>query len=174
MTKDKKRAWISGVVATVFVVAVLAGVMALAGCAARVTTVTGLPANVTQQQAQQWDTAVASLHKIAVTTSSLRQAVVALNEQGVFPDGMAYANTLHSIAKIDQLQLAASTLLRQAPQNFGAPVKTQITGYLQQISTEITALNQQGVTGIKNPASQQQVAGLISEITSAAALVLAL
>ena len=166
-----KRSWIAGTVAVLFVAGVLAAIMALAGCGARVKTVTDLPTNVTQTQAQSWDTAVANLHKIATATSTLRQAVIALNHQGVFPDGPAYASTLNAIVKIDQLQLAADALLRQAPQNFGQPVRAQIADYVQQISAQVAQLNE---TGIKDANSQKQIAQLISEISSATALILSL
>jgi len=174
MTQAKKHEWIAGIAMVLMVAAFMAAIMIFAGCAARIKTVTDLPAGVTLQQAQSWDSAVANLHKIATATSTLRQAVIALNKSGVFPDGPAYASTLNAIVKIDQLQLAASTLLRQAPQNFGAPVKAQVADYVQQISAQLSLLNTQGVTGIKNTSSQQQIAQLISEISAAVQLVLAL
>lgn len=174
MTKDKKREYMAGIVATLIVLGVVGGIMILTGCAARVKTVTDLPAGVTQTQAQQWDTAVANLHKIATVTSTLRTSVIALNKAGTFPDGAAYATALQTIQKIDQIQLAASAVLRQAPQNFDAPTKTKIADYMQQISAQIATLNTQGVTGIKDPAGVQSINSMINDLSAAASLVLAL
>jgi hypothetical protein len=146
----------------------------LAGCAARVAHVTNLPPGVTEQQAKNYDAAVGDLHKIALTTSTLRQAVVDLRGAGLFPDDTAFVTALRSLAKIDEAQLAASAYLRDAPEYFAEPQKQKIRDIFASITSEIQRLNAAGVTGIKNPASQDKVNGLITELTSVVNLVLAL
>lgn len=155
-------------------IVLLSMVLLLGGCAARVKNVTDLPPGVTLSQVQSWDSAVANLHKMATATSSVRQAIIATNKQGVFPDGQAYATTLQILGKIDEIQLAASAVLKQSPNNFSDSVRSKIKDYMEQISEQVTLLNTNGVTGIKNPTSQQQVAKTISEITGAVALILSL
>jgi hypothetical protein len=155
-------------------IGVLLVAVALSGCAARVKTVTNLPAGVTQQQAQSWDTAVANVHKIADGTSAARQAVIAANKQGVFPDGPAYITTLEVLGRVDKLQLASDAVLKQSPNNFSDSTKAKIQANMQQISAQLTTLNQEGLTGIKSSGTQQQVGQLITEVTSAVALILTL
>ena len=152
----------------------LCAVLLTAGCAPRVKNVTSLPAGVTQQQAQAWDAAVANLNKIAATTSTLRQAVVAVRNAGAFPDNGAYSGTLYALGKIDAAQLSASAILKQSPQNFSASAKQQVAAYVQQISAQLTVLNAGGVTGIKDANSLQQINGFIAEIAAAVQLILAL
>lgn len=144
----------------------------LAGCAARVQHVIDLPAGVTEQQAKDWDSAVANLHKIAATTSTLRKSVIALRNDGVFPNDDAYASALQVLGKIDQIQVAASDLLRQQPKAFGQPQRQQIALYMQMVSAELKLLNTAGATGIKNADSRKQFDDLVSEITGLAGLVL--
>lgn len=156
------------------VVAVLLLTVSLAGCAARQKNVTNLPAGVTLTEAQQWDTAVANLDKIASFTSSARQTVISLNKQGVFPDGPNYVTSLQVLGKVAQLQLSASTLLKAAPGNFSVSTKGQVQALLQEISQQLTVLNTNGVTGIKDPSSLQQVNSLISNLGAAVALILSL
>lgn len=148
--------------------------ISLSGCAARQQQVTNLPTGVTQAQAQNWDTAVANLNKVAEFTSSTRQAVIALNKQGVFPDGPAYVTTLQVLGKVDTLQLSASALLKQSPNNFSDTVKGQVKDYLFQIAAQISVLNTSGIIGIKNPSSQQQVAQLIAQLTGVVDIILSL
>jgi hypothetical protein len=155
-----------------FAVLFLCFALAFGGCAARVKTVTNLPPGVTQVQAQNWDSAVQDLSTIANVTSTARQTVIELNKSGLFPDGNNYATTLEVLGKIDQLQLSASTVLKQSPNNFNDSTKAQIRDYMQQISAQILTLNTQGVTGIKDQTSLQKVNGLIAEITGAVALIL--
>lgn len=150
----------------------------LTGCAARVKNVTNLPPGVTMQQAQSWDAAVADLHKIASTVSTLRKAVTDLH--GAQYDGkpvlsdVYYAEALRILGNADMLELAAEGVLRKSPQNFSADTKTQVAFYAQQISTELQQLNAAGATGIKNPTSLQQVNNLVGELASIVSLVLAL
>jgi hypothetical protein len=162
---------------------VFLAVLAFTGCAARQKTVTNLPAGVTQAQAQSWDTAVANLDKIAQTTSTLRQAVIALNgatvtdAQGahkVIPDGATYAAILTSIGKIDQAQLDAVQYLRAQPQNWGISTQTRIKNDVTLIQAELLNITGQQLAGIKNTASQQQVSALISVIGNAATVILSL
>ena len=171
MTKRKADAVTVGVLAAILVV--ISAVVML-GCAARVQTVTNLPPGVTQQQAKNWDAAVADLHKIAVTTWTLRQSVIALNKNGALRDGQAYVTMLSGIGRMDQLQTAAASLLQQSPQNFGAPVQAQVNGYVNQITAELTKLNATGATGIKDQSSLQQINMLLKEIADSANLVLAI
>src|ERR1700739_884814 len=85
------------------------------GCAARQKNITNLPAGVTETQVQNWDTAVATLDKIAQTTSTLRQAIIALNQSKVLPDGTVYGSILTSLGKIDQAQIDAVSYLKAQP-----------------------------------------------------------
>ena len=155
-----------------FSVLVLA--FSLAGCAARVQNVTGLPAGVTQTEVQQWDTAVQNLNKISGAVSAARQSLIALHTGGLLPDGPAYVTALQVIGKIDTLEVSASAVLQQTPNNFSASTKAQVQALLQQISAQLLTLNSSGVTGIKNPNSQTQVADLIGEISAAVTLILSL
>lgn len=149
-------------------------VMSLSGCAARQKTITNLPAGVTMAQAQDWDAAVAKLHEIASVTSTVRSTVISLNHQGLFPDSNAYATTLTIIGKVDQLQLAASAILKQTPGIFTDSTRAQVKDYLQQISQQLVQLNTEGLTGIKNASNQQKVVALVAEITAAVTLILSL
>ena len=159
------------------------GFLLLDGCSARQKTVTNLPPGVTQGQAQSWDTAVANLDKIANSTSTLRQAVIALNTatvtdaQGthkVIPDGATYAAILTSIGKIDQAEQDAVQYLRAQPQNWGISTQARIKNDVALIQAELSNITQQQLTGIKNSAAQQQVQGLISTIGNSALLILSL
>lgn len=156
------------------VFAVLLLAVSLAGCAARQKTVTNLPAGVTMTEAQRWDAAVADLDRIASFVTSARQVVIDLNKQGVFPDGPQYVATLQGLGKVAQLQLAGSTILKAAPGTFSDSTKSQIQSLLQQISQQLVTLNTEGVTGIKNPSSQQQVTQLLGNITATVTLILGL
>ena len=173
MTKRKADV-VTGIVLAIVMVAVAAAAIAFTGCAARVKTVTNLPAGVTQKQAQNWDAAVADLHKIAATTSTLRQTVILLNQKGVIPDGAAYANILTSIGRVDQLQWAGAVLLQGSPNNFSVSVQAQVNSFITSITAELQALNTAGATGIKDPASLQSVNALLGDIAAAANLELAL
>ena len=150
----------------------------LAACAARVKNVTGLPPGVTLTQAQDWDAAVADLHKVAATVSTLRQTLTDLH--GASYDGKPvlsdeyYADALRAVAHIDLLELSAENVLRQSPQNFSLTAKQQVGAYIQQILTEVEKLNSTGATGIKNPASLDKVNGLLADIAAVIKLVLSL
>lgn len=151
----------------------LSSAIFFSGCAARVKNVTNLPPGVTLQQAQNWDAAVADLHKIASTVSSLRQALIDLHNGTMLEDAY-YADALRVLASIDQAELAAEAVLRQSPQNFSASAKHQVAGYVQSISTQIQHLNAIGATSIKNPNSLQTVNKLIGDLASVVALILSL
>lgn len=146
----------------------------VAGCAARAKNVTNLPAGVTMTQVQNWDAAVANLQKIAATTSTLRQAVIALNKTGAFPDGPAYAATLDGIGKVDQLQIEAANFLQTVPNDWSLPTQQKVQAYVQQIQATLTDITTNGVAGIKDPASQSQISTLISNIGAAAAIIISL
>ena len=162
----------------ILLLALALGTVYFSGCAARVKTVTNLPAGVTLQQAQNWDSAVANLHKIASTVSTFRQTLTDLHAaqyQGapVLSDAY-YSEALRMIGNIDRLELSAEVVLRQSPQNFSLTAKQQVGIYVQQISTELQQLNAAGATGIKNPKSLQQVNQLLGEVTAIVALILSL
>jgi PBP1b-binding outer membrane lipoprotein LpoB len=147
--------------------------MIFAGCAARVKNVTNLPPGVTLQQAQNWDSAVANLHKIASVVSTLRQSLVDLHKGGVLSD-VYYSDALRIVGNIDRLELSAEIVLRGSPQNFSLSTKQQVGLYVQQISAEIQTLNAAGVTGIKNQKSLTTINTLLSDLTSIVGLILSL
>jgi hypothetical protein len=156
----------------------LACTLAACGCASRVTHVTQLPPGVTEQQAQNWDAAVANLHKVASTVATLHKSLT--NLHGAQYDGKPvlsdeyYADALRAIAHIDQLELSAETVLRQSPKNFSLGAKQQVGAYVQQISAELAQLNGAGALGIKNSKSQQTIGNLLSEATAIVGLILSL
>lgn len=151
----------------------LAAVLLSGGCAGRYSSVTGLPAGVSQAQAKSWDAAVANLHKIALSTSFVRQGIIDVN--GATPlDKEYYGKFLTSIAKVDELQLSASALLRQRPEYFGASEKVTVGKYATDILGELDKLDALGVTGIKNPDSAKRISSLLSDLTAAAKIVLSL
>ena len=154
--------------------AVLALSLSLAGCAARVKTVTDLPAGVTQKQAQDYDAAVRYLHEMASVTSSLRQAVIGVHDAKAFASDDAYVAMLQGLGRIDQIQLAASQMLRQAPQAFGQPQKQQIELYMQLATNEVQKLNSAAALNVKNTQSQQQLNDLISNLANLVKITLAL
>jgi len=156
------------------VLAVLLVCVSLAGCAARVKNVTDLPPGVTQKQAQDWDVAVQDLNKIAAITTTARTSIIELHTAGLLKDGPQYVTALTVVGKMDELQLAASNVLKQSPNNFTDSTKAKVKDYLMQISAQIQTLNQTGVTGIKNPNSQQQISDLITQITALVTLILSL
>src|SRR5271157_1458628 len=124
------------------------------GCAARQKNITNLPAGVTQTQAQQWDSAVANLDKIASTTSAVRQAVIAMNAQDPIP-APYYGHILVALAKIDQSQISAAAFLKAYPNTWTPGLAAQMQNYMNDISAQLQALTQSGLVGIKNPTSQQ-------------------
>jgi hypothetical protein len=161
-----------------FLALCLSSSMLFAGCAARVKNVTNLPPGVTLQQAQNWDAAVADLHKIASTVSTLRKALTDLHSaqydgKPVLSDEY-YSEALRMLGNADLMELAAEGVLRKSPQNFSSSAKTQVTFYVQQISTELNQLNAAGATGIKNPNSLQQVNALLGDLSGIVGLILAL
>jgi hypothetical protein len=147
---------------------------AFSGCAARQKTVTNLPAGVTQTQVQNWDSAVANLDKIAQTVSTLRQAVIALNQQKLLPDGSTYVKILTSIGKIDQAEIDASAFLKAQPQNWGVDTQTKVKNEIAIIQQEIAAINAQQLAGIKSQSAQNQVQQLVNNLSSLATLILSL
>jgi len=165
------------------IVAFLISSFVLTGCAARQKTVTNLPAGVTQAQVQSWDAAVANLDKIAQTVSTLRQAVIALNQQTVtdstgthkiLPDGSTYVAILTSIGKIDQAEIDASAYLKAQPQNWGVDAQTKVKNEIAIIQQELAAINTQQLAGIKSQSAQNQVQQLINNLGGLAALILSL
>jgi hypothetical protein len=145
----------------------------LFGCAARVKNVTNLPPGVTLKEVQDWDAAVADLHKIAVTVSKAHQVLAELHEYGAATDDY-YVEAIRVIGHIDQLEISAETVLRNAPQHFGAGTRLQVQSYINQVATELQHLNSLGATGIKNPKSQDKVNQLLRECTAIVGLVLSL
>ena len=145
----------------------------LSGCAARQKNITNLPAGVTQTQVQKWDSAVADLDKIAQTVSTLRQAIITLNQttvtdsngtHKVLEDGAVYVHILTSIGRIDQAEIDATAFLKAQPQNWGVDAQTKVKNEMAIIQQEVLNLTQQGLTGIKNPNAQAQVQQLVSNL----------
>lgn len=142
--------------------------LCLSGCAARVKTVTNLPAGVTVQQVQSWDSAVADLDKFATAVSGVRQTVTNFNKTGAFPDGPAYVATLQGIGKANQIEIEAAAFLKGVPNDWTQPTQQKFASYVAQIAAALNSTIKDGIPGIKNASSQQQVTQLI---TNAAAIV---
>jgi hypothetical protein len=136
--------------------------------------ITNLPPGVTQQQVQNWDTAVQTLDKIAVSTSTLRQAIVALHQNGVITDAQVYGKILTSLGMIDDAQIDAANFLKAQPDNWGSSMQTKVKNDLALISAELQAITQQQLLGIKNAGAQQQIQQIVAEITSGVSLILSL
>lgn len=153
----------------------LATILILSGCAARVAHVTDLPPGVTEQQAKNWDTAVADLHKIADLNSAARKALIAVRNAGAFPSDEYYAKAITAVGHIDQYEVEAAHFLEQMPKAFGTSQQQKLRSELGLISSELAELNSIGaVPGIKNPDSQQTIGQIIAEITATANLILAI
>lgn len=155
------------------------------GCGARVKHVTNLPPGVTEEQVKNWDSAVGALHRIAATTSTLRQTVIALNKatytepgkteaEKVIPDGKTYIGILSGIAKVDLAQINASNFLKTVPKTWSLSTQEKMRSYMKTIGDELAKMNNEGLTGIKNPSSRQQLEQLIGEIQATVGLVLSL
>lgn len=153
------------------IVLVAALALSMVACGARVKNVTDLPAGVTQKSVQDYDTAVADLHKIASLTSTVRQGVVDARVAGVFPDDVAYARTLQSLGFVDGIQFDASQYLRTVPNTFGAPEKAKLQQYIVKIQAELSKLSTAGAIGIKNSDMQQTVVQSLNELVSIANLI---
>lgn len=179
---SRARILVSGIV-----LCALAAMFALGfwGCGARVKHVTNLPPGVTEQQVKNWDSAVGGLHKIALTTTTLRQTIIALNKatytepgkteaEKVIPDGKIYIALLSGTARVDQAQIDAANFLKTVPNTWSASTQDKIRAYLNAIVEQIGNMTDQGIIGIKNPASQQQVKQLLGEIRDTAGLILSL
>jgi hypothetical protein len=159
--------------------------LALYGCAARAKHVTNLPPGVSEQQVKNWDSAVAALHKIAITTTTLRQAVIALNRatyteagksepEKIIPDGKTYIALLSAIARVDQAQIDAANFLKTVPSSWSLSTQEKVRAYMKTIADELAQMNAQGVTGIKSVSAQQQIQQLIAEIQATVGLILSL
>lgn len=172
MTSQKHNR-ILGAASIGILIAAMLIALGLGGCAPRVKTVTDLPTGVSQQSVQQWDAAVANLHKIAATTSTIRKVMTQLHIDGVFPDE-PYAKALRSIANVDILEGNAAHLLEQTPKTFGLTQKQFVDANMNAILGELRQAVPEGVLGIKNPDSQKQVNTLLAELTATVNLVLAL
>jgi len=157
----------------------------LGACSARQKAVTNLPPGVTQQQAQNWDAAVANLDKIAQSVSTFRQLMFQLNQQTyadpttgkvlkIIPDSKTYAGILMSIGKIDQAEIDAAMFLKAQPQNFGVTAQARVKNDIVTIEAELSAISTQQLAGIKSTSSLSQVQALVTEIGRLAALVLSL
>jgi hypothetical protein len=157
------------------ILAFTASALALAalGCAPRVKNVTNLPAGVTQTQVQAWDSAVADLHKVAATTSTLRQSVIAIHAQGLFPDAK-YAETLRAIVNVEVLEINAANFLQKTPNTFGETQKQFVTAQMNAILQELRQAIPEGLLAVKNANSQKQLNTLLAEVQAAVNLVLAL
>lgn len=146
----------------------------LCGCAARVKTVTNLPAGVTQAQVQKWDSAVEDLKTAAASTSSLRQAVMQLNQQGILPDGSAYTAILTDVGKADSLEAQAAVFLQSVPNDWSLPTQTKIQAYMQQIQVLLTDMVNTGAVGIKDATAQTNITSLIKTVGDTVNLIISL
>lgn len=142
------------------------------GCAARQKNVTNLPAGVTLAEVQNWDSAVANLDKIAQTTSTLRQAIIGLYQQGAISDGATYGKFLTSLGKIDQLQIDAVQFLKAQPKNWGVSTQLKVKNDLALIQQELLNITAQQLAGIKSAGAQKQVGTLVTKIGDFAAIIL--
>jgi hypothetical protein len=176
MTELKKRELACyGIFLVVFAILMTIS-LCTGGCAARQQTITALPTGVTQAQVQSWDTAVANLDKISQVTTTLRQAVIALNHANppVIPDGPVYAAILTSLGKIDAAQIDAANFLKAQPNNWGVSTQVKVQNDIALIQNELTAIVSQELVNIKNPSAVSQIDALVSQISSAAAIIIAL
>ncbi len=130
-------------------------------------TVTNRPANVSNAEAVDWYTAADAQKKISDTALNGEQAVEKLNKAGVFKDGEAYAKTLASFGKFAQIGKHIDSVLRQAPENFGASTKGQLAGDFAALATELDSASAEVSVGITNPDSQKEVSTLLAAIKSA-------
>jgi len=154
--------------------------VSLVGCAARQSTITNLPAGVTQAQVQSWDSAVANLHAIAIANSNLRVAVIQLhatlgtNGQPVLPSGQVYVDILTAIGRIDQAENAASSFLSTVPNNWNQSISAQIGSYTGAISAALQTLTNEGTLAVKGTAAQNQVSQFIGNIAAAIKIIASL
>jgi hypothetical protein len=155
-----------------FIVSVIAA-FSLAGCAARVTHVTDLPAGVTEQEAKNWDAAVAGLHKVADLNTAVRKAVITARNAGAFPNDAAYATVLTTVGHVAQYEKESSDYLKQQPKTFGEPQRQKMKSEFQLIGGELQTLTSIGaLPGIKNPDTQSTVQQIIVEIITTLNLIL--
>ncbi len=172
---------------SIFFLLLSAGIVLLGfyGCGARVKHVTNLPPGVTEQQVKNWDAAVANLHKIAVTTSILRQSVIALNQatytepgktepEKIIPDSKQYVALLSAIARVDQAQIDAAAFLKTVPKAWPISTQEKVRAYMNAITEQLEKMNEQGLTGVKSTSARQQLDQFIGEIRSSVNLILAL
>lgn len=175
-----RRRYCTGRTASILALSTL---LALGGCAAK-KTITGVPAGVPVSAVQSCDQATQQLATIAKVTTELRTTVIGLNKttfvnaagqpEAIFPDGPQYVDALNVIGKIDQLQIEAANILNAQPQNWTASTQSQIATLVQQMGQALGQLTADGTLGIKNPTKQAQVQQLITELTSAASLIVSL
>jgi hypothetical protein len=163
---ERRGNLLAGIAAIGLLLLCMVGAFLAGGCAARTKNITNLPAGVTQAEVQNWDKEVAALHKMATITTSVRQGIIGLERAGAFPDSVTYVNALRAIAKVDQLELAASDYLRSTPEYFGQPQKDKIRGMLNDIAGELEGLNVQSLASIKNAQTKQEVSNLVTELVA--------
>lgn len=152
----------------------IALILSMSGCAARVAHVTDLPTGVTEQQAKNWDAAIADLHKIADLNSTLRKAVIIIRNDGLFTSDEYYTKALTAVGRIDQYELESVNYLQQQPKLFSESQRQKLQSEMGLISDEISTLVMINATGIKNEGSKTTVGQIIGEITAVANLILAL
>ena len=149
---------------------VLAAVLC-AGCAAKNTTVTGLPAGVAQSQVNNWTSAVGDLKQAQDLTHSGLTTVIALNKQGTFPDGPAYAATLGGFGRAEQVELAAAMFLKTVPNDWSLSTANKIAAYSSEILAQLQMAASNGSLGIKAAAPLAQVTGIINNAVAVIHLV---
>ena len=142
--------------------------------------VTNVPTGVTVNQVQAWDSAVKDLATIATLTHTAQQLTLTLNTTTVrtngvpavvFPSGAAYNATLTDLAKIDQAQIEAAEFLKTVPNDWGTSTKAQIAAYITKITAALADATANGLVGVKNTNSQQQLGQFLQDIAGTAALI---
>src|SRR3974390_2095526 len=138
----------------------LAAAIAMTSCAARQSTITNLPAGVSQSQVQNWDSAVANIDRIVHTTSTIRSLVITLNQQGLLKDNATYITMLNGIAKVDQYQIAAAQFCQSVPNTWTDDTAGKVNQYTSLIGAALDQLAKDGAAGINDSSGQQQLSQL--------------
>ncbi len=145
--------------------------ISFSGCGKKVI-VTNAPAGVDPVSVANWYKATGAFSNIADLTLQAEQTLHQANTQGILPDGEYYQKLLITFGKIALTEKSAAEYLKTVPNAFGQPVQAKVGIYTKAIQGFTQDLISLGVTGIKNPNTQQLVNQLISEIGSAVQFIL--
>lgn len=139
--------------------------LAFTGCAAK-TTVTNLPANVTNAQVNNWINATADDQQAYTLTSGMLQTVVALNHMTppVIPSTTVYPATLTGIGRAIQAEVALAQFLKTVPNNWSSSTTVKVNAYTQQILAQLAAANSTGILNVKNPNTGAAISDTITNI----------